>query len=74
MEKTHNETLPQNKREKPEVADIFRVYGEKYQRSHSMSYEHMKAMHHIQVCRSAKLGGHIEQCNQCGFERNAYNS
>ncbi len=74
MEKTHNETLPQNKREKPEVADIFRVYGEKYQRSHSMSYEQMKAMHHIQVCRSAKLGGHIEQCNQCGFERNAYNS
>jgi len=39
-----------------------------------MSYEQMKTMHHIQVCRSAKLGGHIEQCNQCGFERNAYNS
>lgn len=74
MEKTYNETLPQNKREKPEVADIFRVYGEKYRRSHSMSYEQMKAMHHIQVCRSAELGGHIEQCNQCGFERNAYNS
>lgn len=61
MEKTYNETLPQNKREKPEVADIFRVYGEKYRRSHSMSYEQMKAMHHIQVCRSAELGGHIEQ-------------
>lgn len=74
MEETHNEQVPLNKREKPEVADIFRVYGEKYRRSHSMSYEHMKAMHHIQVCRSAKLGGHIEQCNQCGFERNAYNS
>ncbi len=74
MEKTYNEQVPQNKREKPEVADIFRVYGEEYRQSHSMSYEQMKAMHHIQVCRSAELGGHIEQCNQCGFERNAYNS
>ena len=74
MEKTHNEQVPLNKREKPEVADVFRVYGEEYRYTHSMSYEQMKAMHHIQVCRSAELGGHIEQCNQCGFERNAYNS
>jgi len=34
----------------------------------------MKTMHHIQVCRSAVLGGHVEQCDHCGFERNAYNS
>ena len=74
MEKTHNEQVPQNKREKPEVADIFRVYGKEYRHTHSMSYKQMKTMHHIQVCRSAELGGHIEQCNQCGFERNAYNS
>jgi predicted Zn-ribbon and HTH transcriptional regulator len=74
MEKTYNEQVPLNKREKPEVADIFHVYGKEYRHTHSMSYEQMKAMHHIQVCRSAELGGHIEQCNQCGFERNAYNS
>ncbi len=74
MEKTYNEQVPQNKREKPEVADIFRVYGKEYRHTHSMSYKQMKTMHHIQVCRSAELGGHIEQCNQCGFERNAYNS
>jgi len=74
MEKTYNEQVPQNKREKPEVADIFRAYGKEYRHTHSMSYKQMKTMHHIQVCRSAELGGHIEQCNQCGFERNAYNS
>jgi len=28
----------------------------------------------ITVCRTAQLGGHIEQCDQCGFERIAYNS
>jgi len=74
MEKTYNEQVPLNNREKPEVADIFRVYGQQYRRSHSMSYEQMKVMHHIQVCRSAELGGHIEQCTQCGFERISYNS
>jgi hypothetical protein len=31
-------------------------------------------MHSIQVCRTAYLGGHMEQCDTCGFERHAYNS
>src|SRR6266404_9871189 len=25
-------------------------------------------------CRTASLGGHIERCDSCGFERPAYNS
>ena len=74
MEKTQQGKLPQKNREKPEVADIFRVYNEEYRHSHSMSYEQKKAMNHIKACRSATLGGHIEQCNQCGFKKNAYNS
>jgi hypothetical protein len=28
----------------------------------------------IEVCRTAFLGGHLEQCDQCGHQRNAYNS
>lgn len=28
----------------------------------------------IQRCRSAALGGHMEKCDACGFERPAYNS
>jgi len=74
MEKTYKGKFPQQKRENPEVAEVFRVYGEEYRQSHSMSYEQMKAMSHIKVCRSAKLGGHIEQCDQCGFTQNSYNS
>jgi hypothetical protein len=31
-------------------------------------------MHAIEVCRTAYLGGHMERCDQCGFERIAYNS
>ena len=26
------------------------------------------------ACRTARLGGHLEHCTQCGFERQAYNS
>jgi len=28
----------------------------------------------IEVCRTAALGGHLEQCDQCGHQRIAYNS
>ena len=28
----------------------------------------------IELCRTAALGGHLEQCDRCGHERNAYNS
>jgi len=59
---------------KPEVADIFRIYGNDYQKNHSLSYVQKKVMHHIEVCRTAELGGHLEQCTNCGFQRNAYNS
>jgi hypothetical protein len=31
-------------------------------------------MHHIEICRTAELGGHLQQCDQCGFEQPAYNS
>ena len=61
-------------REKLEVADVFRLYGDAYRRCNVLSYEQLKVMHHIETCRSAQLGGHIERCDQCGFEQIAYNS
>jgi len=59
---------------KYEVGDIFRRYGKDYQKANLLSYKKLKVMNHITVCRTAQLGGHIEQCDQCGFERIAYNS
>ena len=72
--KRTNKDLVLNGNEQPEVADIFRLYGEDYRQYNPLSYEQRKAMHHIEVCRTAELGGHVEQCDQCGFERIAYNS
>jgi hypothetical protein len=31
-------------------------------------------MQSIEVCRTAWLGGHIEQCDHCGYKRQSYNS
>ncbi len=72
MKKTQNDSLAP--KIKKEVADIFRLYGDDYRRSRAVPYEQLKAMHHIEICRTAKLGGHVEQCNRCGFEKIAYNS
>lgn len=57
-----------------EVADIFRLYGQEYRERTNLSYKKLKVMHKIQICRTAQLGGHVEQCDTCGFERIAYNS
>jgi len=59
---------------KYEVGDIFRRYGKDYQKENILSFKKLKVMHNISVCRTAHLGGHIEQCDQCDFERIAYNS
>jgi hypothetical protein len=59
-----------------EVADIFRRYGAAYRERHgaSMSTTQRRVMSAIELCRTAALGGHLERCDQCGYERNAFNS
>jgi hypothetical protein len=57
-----------------EVADIFRTFGDAYRRSHRLPLHHLKTMRAIEVCRTAVLGGHLEQCNACGHQRPVYNS
>ena len=74
MRKTHNDSTAPKNQKQVELADVFRLYGDDYRRSHAVSYEQLKVMHHIQICRTAALGGHVEQCDQCAFEQIAYNS
>ena len=57
-----------------ELADIFRAYGESYRRDHPLPVSHLKVMQAVERCRTAALGGHLKQCDRCGFERPAYNS
>jgi predicted Zn-ribbon and HTH transcriptional regulator len=57
-----------------ELADIFRAHGESYRRAHPLPVSHLKIMQAVERCRTAALGGHLEQCDSCGYERPAYNS
>ena len=60
----------------PEVADIFRRHGAAYRDAHAghLSLDQRRVMGAIEACRSARLGGHVEQCVGCGQVRIAYNS
>ena len=59
-----------------EVADIVRAHGEQFRQAHvaSLSTQQKRVLRSIELCRTAALGGHLERWDQCGHERNAYNS
>lgn len=59
-----------------EVADIFRTYGPAYQGCYgkNMPSRHFRAMNAIEICRTSELGGHKEECDECGALRISYNS
>jgi len=63
-------------RPKPELAHIFRRYGEAYRQKFgaSLSTAQRRVMTAIEVCRTAALGGHVEVCDRCGHQRIWYNS
>lgn len=58
----------------PEVADVFRRYGDAYREQHgeSLSTAQRRVMTAIEICRTAALGGHVEQCDACGHQRISY--
>ena len=59
-----------------EVADIVRTYGTAFIERHCrwLKVQHLKVLRAIAACRTAALGGHIEQCDCCGQQAIAYNS
>lgn len=63
-----------SRNQRPEVAEVFRLYLDQYQDSHQLSAEQHKVVRHIKHCRTAAMGGHVEACNSCSHTRIAYNS
>lgn len=59
-----------------EVADIFRQVGPAYRAEHAaaLSRGQRRVMSAIERCRTAALGGHVEQCDSCGHQRISFNS
>lgn len=59
-----------------EVADIFTRHAADFFRAHGglVSSAKRRVVRKIMLCRTAALGGHVERCNQCDYERIAYDS
>src|SRR3954449_8644185 len=63
-------------REQLEVAEIFRRFGPVWRAANAghLSPAQRRVMSAIELCRTAELGGHVEQCAECAHTRIAYNS
>ena len=59
-----------------EVADVFRRYGETFRERSGASLTALQehVMTAIERCRTAALGGQVEQCDRCGHRRLCYRS
>jgi hypothetical protein len=57
-----------------ELQDIFIQQGDAYLASHRLLPNQLKAMRSIRDCRTAALGAHIDECDQCGYVQISYNS
>jgi Transposase zinc-binding domain/Putative transposase len=59
-----------------ELADVFRSLGPEFleREGKSLGAEQRRVFRDIICCRTAVLGGHLEQCSQCGHRQIAYNS
>ena len=57
-----------------EVADIFRRYGPGYRMRQRLPLQQLRVMRAIETCRTSALGGHVERCGHCQYQRISYNS
>jgi len=57
-----------------EVADIFRSAATAFRESYVPTTDQLKVLFAILLCRTARLGGHLDVCKNCGHETPAYNS
>src|SRR5450756_2487578 len=59
-----------------EVADLIRTAGHAFieRNRHWLNWKHVKVLRAIRRCRTAALGGHLDQCTRCGHRAISYNS
>src|SRR5712664_843083 len=58
-----------------EVADLLHKQGDRFMdKSPWLNFQQLSVLRAITRCRTAALGGHIDQCSQCGHQAISYNS
>jgi hypothetical protein len=61
---------------RPELADVIRTHQQEFLARWNpvLSREQRKALRDLRDCRSAALGGRVQQCDRCGHRVILYNS
>src|SRR5882762_7994361 len=59
-----------------EVADLIRTAGAAFleRNRHWLSWKHVQVLRAVARCRTAALGGHLDECTRCGYRAISYNS
>lgn len=57
-----------------DIADIVRGHRAGFEAVRHLSAAQKRVLTDIAQCRTARLGGHVDQCAGCGYEHPAYNS
>ena len=57
-----------------QVADIIRMHLADYRQSYTLFPDQQKIVSHLTSCRTEKLGGRIERCDNCALLRILYHS
>src|SRR3954468_11131556 len=57
-----------------EVAQVIRDYCDVFATKHAPLKHHLSVLNALQKCRTATLGGHVDQCDSCSHIRISYNS
>lgn len=57
-----------------ELQDILEQYGDSYRATHKMPPNHQKVFYRIESCRTSVMGGHVDECDECGYSQISYNS
>jgi hypothetical protein len=57
-----------------DIGDIVRAHRGRLASMYELSREQKRVLTDIANCRTVVLGGHLDQCGQCGYEHPSYNS
>jgi Putative transposase/Transposase zinc-binding domain len=57
-----------------DIADIVRAHRAGLEKVRPLSAAQKRVLTDIAQCRTARLGGHVDQCVACGYEHPSYNS
>ncbi len=59
-----------------ELADVIRAAGPGFveHNRHWLTHQHLKVLQAILRCRTAALGGHVDECPHCGYRITSFNS